>query len=42
MAKYVILINFYVSLIQKYKKHKIQDKKKNLAEHLHHGISNYR
>ena len=28
MAKYVILINFYVSLIQKYKKHKIQDKKK--------------
>ena len=47
MAKYVILLQFYVSLLQK---HKIQKKKKNTrsnnikkkqVEHLHYGISNY-
>ena len=44
MAKYVILLYFYVSLLQNHKKNiKIQDqirlkKKKNLMKHLHHSI----
>ena len=44
MAKYVILINFYISLLQKLKKYKNTKSnkiKKNLAKHLHYGISNH-
>ena len=42
MTKYVILLNFYVFFLQKHKKNKKYKIKKNPAEHLHYGISNYR
>ena len=49
MAKYVILLHFYISHPKTHKKKKktikIQDQisqKQNSAEHLHHGILNYR
>ena len=44
MAKYVILLRFYVSLFQKHKKQKTKKKykiKKNLTKYLCHGISNH-
>ena len=43
MTKYVILLNFYISLLQKHKKYKnkkLNKFKKNLIEHLYHEISN--
>jgi len=43
MAKYVILLHFYVSLLQEHQKHKNTRSnkiKKNPTKHLHHEISN--
>ena len=46
MTKYVILLYFYASILQKNKKNKkntISNKiKKNPVEHLHHEISNHK
>ena len=45
MIKYVILLYFYVTLFQKYKKHKntkLNKIKKNPAGHLYHEILNYK
>ena len=45
MAKYVILLHFYISILKKHKKHKntiLNKIKNNPIEHLHNGISNHR
>ena len=40
-VKYVLLLNFYVSFLQKHKNTRSNKKKKNPTEHLHHEISNH-